>query len=279
MSMEIKLQEALRNAGIPAAERHQLVLDGKLHRFDIDGRVKGKKHGWLIGHSDGGNAFCVFGDWVSGIRQKWCSRSDSEMSTAQRLAVNRRFAEMERVARIERNRMAAIAVKKAASMLAKAGPVDLAHPYVMAKRIVPYGACQLRDLLLVPVVRERVTISLQIISDRGKTFLSGGETKGGHLVLGHIKNAPVLLMCEGWATGCTLRQASGLPVVVCFSAPNLVEVARRLSGVVTSKVLVCGDDDFATAGNPGKAAAMKAASLISGARYITPCFTRGTAQS
>lgn len=278
MTIQAKFLHALSDAGMPAANGFMPVLDGRLHRFDIDGRARGKKHGWLLGRVVGSDGFGVFGDWVTGLRQNWCSRSASEISTTQRLVVNRRFVEMERVARIERNRVAAIAAKKAASMLAKAGPVDLAHPYVMAKRIVPYGAYQLRDLLLVPVVRERVTISLQIISNRGKTFLSGGETKGGHLVLGHIKDAPILLMCEGWATGCTLHQASGLPVVVCFSASNLVEVARRLSRVVSSKVLVCGDDDCATAGNPGKAAAIKAASLISGARYITPCFTRGTVQ-
>lgn len=275
MNIEAKLLRALADAGIPPASGFMPVLDGRLHRFDIEGRARGKKHGWLLGRAIDGDGFGVFGDWVTGIRQKWCSRSEGEMSTAQRLAFHQRIQVVERAAMLEQKRASSKAAAKAASMLSKAGPVDRMHPYVRAKAITPYGAYQLRDLLLVPVVRDRTITSLQIISDRRKTFLSGGETKGGHLVLGRIKDASFVLMCEGWATGCSLHEATGYPVVVCFSAFNLIEVARRFARAVTGNVIICGDDDHATVGNPGKVAALKAANLIPNAKFVIPSFPMG----
>lgn len=187
-----------------------------------------------------------------------------------KIAAERAEAEKE-AARIEAEQHA-IASAKAAKLIAKATPVSASHPYILTKGIRPYGAYQLRESLLIPVTRESRLLSLQVISNKGKVFLTGGETKGGYLLIGVIKDAPKVLMCEGWATGCSLHEATGIPVVVCFSAHNLVTVAKRLAQVFAGDVLVCGDNDHSTDGNPGKTAALKAASQIVNARVILPTF-------
>lgn len=71
------------------------------------------------------------------------------------------------------------------------------------------------------------------LAKKGRWFMIGSPVAGG-----------IVLLCEGFATGASLNQATGLPVVVAFDAGNLMPVAtaisRRYRGV---KILVCADDD------------------------------------
>lgn len=79
------------------------------------------------------------------------------------------------------------------------------------------------------------TLSVQRIAvDGEKRFLLGGRTKGAVYSLGNAK-APTAWLCEGYATGLSIRAAMSLMhlqgrVVVCFSAGNLAHVASLLAG-------------------------------------------------
>lgn len=89
-----------------------------------------------------------------------------------------------------------------------------------------------------PKVKER--------KGRDKDFTPPGlEMKGRYFLIGTPVAGGVLLLCEGVATGATLSEATGLPVVVAFTAGNLQPVAmmlrRRYKGV---RVMVCADDDY-----------------------------------
>lgn len=65
--------------------------------------------------------------------------------------------------------------------------------------------------------------------------------------------AGVVLLCEGYATGASLHEATGHPVAVGFDAGNLVHVAEALRALCPAAlVLVCADDDQATAARTGK---------------------------
>lgn len=79
-----------------------------------------------------------------------------------------------------------------------------------------------------------------------------------------VPDWPVLLLAEGYATGATLHEATGLPVAVCFDAGNLRHIAQALREQHPAALfLVCGDDDRDTEakgkGNPGRKAAAAAA--------------------
>lgn len=262
---------ALQNVGLTPVHGCNIVLDGRINRFDIEGRPRGKKHGWIIGHMDGGKAFAVFGDWKTGMRDRWSNFDPDDLSEDDRQAYLKRQAEIEETSKRERQRKAAQAANKATAMIRAARHVAADHPYILRKGIRPFGAYQLRDMLLIPVCDlSGAVMSLQVITTESKKFLSGGNTRGGCLVIGGELTAPILFLAEGWATSCSLHMATSLPVVVTFSAANMVEVAKRLAGLVKGRVIVCGDNDHATPGNPGKAAAIKAASLIRGARYVLP---------
>ena len=163
---------------------------------------------------------------------------------------------------------------KATALWAKGHDVAAEHPYLAAKGIVPAGVAQLRDMLLVPLRVAGELVNLQIIgADGGKRFLTGGQVKGASLVLGRLKDANTVLMCEGWATGCSLRQVTGLPVVVAFNAHNLVAVAERLASTLPAivDVLVCGDSDTSLTGQ--QAASKAALALHPRGRSVIPVFT------
>ena len=91
-------------------------------------------------------------------------------------------------------------------------------------------------------------INLQYIRAEGnKRFNTGGRVKGGALQLGTLAEQTTLLVCEGYATGCSLHEATGLPVVVAFNAGNLESVCIRVKQVNPRlRIILCADNDHQT---------------------------------
>ena len=60
-----------------------------------------------------------------------------------------------------------------------------------------------------------------------KEFWPAGLAKKGHF---HLIGMPtsIVLVAEGYATGATLHEATGLPVAIAFDAGNLRHVAAAL---------------------------------------------------
>ncbi|NWK79815.1 DUF927 domain-containing protein [Aquitalea sp. LB_tupeE] len=166
------------------------------------------------------------------------------------------------------------ATDKAAALWERGHDVSADHPYLQAKGITPHGVRQLRDMLLIPLRMAGELVNLQIIAaDGSKRFLTGGQVKGASLLLGRLNNATQALLCEGWATGCSLHQATGLPVVVAFNAHNLVAVSERMASSIPEgmQIIVCGDSD---ASMTGQQAASKAAQAFqANGRSVVPVFT------
>src|SRR5262245_36130011 len=73
--------EEMERAGIFTGD--QILADGTLHRFNVDGDGPGTKNGWYALHLDGIPAGS-FGCWKRGIDQTWCSRGSATMTEAER---------------------------------------------------------------------------------------------------------------------------------------------------------------------------------------------------
>ena len=82
-----------------------------------------------------------------------------------------------------------------------------------------------------------------------------------------------ILVGEGFATTATLHEAILEPAAVAFNAGNLRPVAEALHAKYpTAQIVICGDNDSATSGNPGLAKAWEAAQAVNGL-LAAPLFT------
>ncbi|MEY4767337.1 MAG: hypothetical protein RI907_4010 [Pseudomonadota bacterium] len=107
-----------------------------------------------------------------------------------------------------------------------------------------------------------------------KRFLPGGLKSGLCHWLGQPSGATVLLLCEGYATGASLHEATGHPVAVAFDAGNLPRVAKAVRAQHPgAAIVVCGDNDQATekatGRNTGQDKAREAAKAAKG-RAVWP---------
>ena len=125
--------------------------------------------------------------------------------------------------------------------------------------------------VLVPLRDERGELrNVQTIHASGeKRFLPGGPKSGLWHWCGTPEGAPVLALCEGYATAASVHQATGRPAAVAFDAGNLANVAKTLRRLHPAALLVlCGDDDrdteAKTGTNPGRVKAEAAARAVQG---------------
>lgn len=117
-----------------------------------------------------------------------------------------------------------------------------------------------------------------------KTFTRRFDPVGCACRLGTVKGTDVILVVEGYATGLTVRQATGRThaVFVALNAGNLaavVGVLRRLYPL--NPIVICADDDWRTkdhAGKPdnvGRRKAQAAARSIDMCVVVFPAFGAG----
>lgn len=237
------------------------IADGTIHRFYVPGDKAGTLNGWYVLFWDS-IACGVFGSWKSGGSQTWSSRKPADHSEAQRIA--QRMEQVRRQREAEQHQRQHAASEYAKRLWRDARRAAPAHPYLTRKGCSPYALRQSGDVLLVPLTYGGQLVNLQRIKPNGsKRFLKGGMVKGACSIIGTIQPSQPLYICEGWATGATLHAATGAAVACAMHAGNLLEVGQRLQRQHPDVVLiVAGDDDRMTEGNPGRAAAIKAAAAL-----------------
>ena len=130
------------------------------------------------------------------------------------------------------------------------------------------------DALLVPLTDGHRMVNLQrIFPDGSKRFYPGGRVSGCWSPIEGEKGP--IYICEGWATGATINKLTGHLVVCAMNAGNLTHVAKAMRERYPDWYLViAGDNDRFTDGNPGKAAAIDAARAVGG-EWKIPDFPEG----
>lgn len=256
--------QAMQMAGLAPAKALDLVPDGKLRRYRVEGDKSGSTNGWYVLHSHPILAG-AFGSWKTGESHNW-HEVRAKPPTREEQAALRRHLQAAQAARVvEQGRVHAEAQAKAARLWRQARPATNAHPYLQRKRIGAIGIRQLRDMLLIPARDANGTLhTLQFISpDGSKRFLSGGRIAGCYYAMGRPVGS--LLLCEGYSTAATVFQATGEATAVAFNAGNLPTVARALRAKFPRlRFVVCADNDAATPGNPGLTKATEAARAVGG---------------
>lgn len=189
------------------------------------------------------------------------------------------------------------------------------HPYLKKKGLSgTHGARQLGNLLVLPI--QNVSGSLMniqtIAPDGEKRFHPGAPKAGGFFVIPGQSPGPdektgqgpesteelgsaepgrspgpyenpsggdrEVFLCEGFATGATVHEATGRTVVVAWDCGNLPKVAELLRSRYPGRLVLAADNDHRTPGNPGLAAAFELAERF-GIPFASPVFEADEAGS
>lgn len=247
------------------------VPDGCIHRFHVPGDKAGSLAGWYVLYG-GDISSGAFGSWKQGGSRTWHSRQPVNAIEHEQLCLRTQQARQQREAAQLQSHQEASAY--ASKLWHTACAASSEHPYLQAKGLQPHCLRQLNGLLLVPLFFDGTLVNLQRIHEDGtKRFLSGGKVKGACSYLGIATPGEFLYVCEGWATGATLHENTGAAVACAMNAGNLLEVGRQLQHQHPEALLVvAGDDDRLTEGNPGRTAANNAAKAL-GCGVVFPCWS------
>ncbi len=188
-----------------------------------------------------------------------------EMSHAKRLAE----AKALRDAALERqHQVASDTVEK---IWTTANPANAEHPYLAKKGIQTHGARITGDgRLVLPLYDEDGTLAtLQYIDhEGGKLYHPGGQTGGKFWMVGSLDEPGTLFVAEGFATAATIHETTDRPVVVAYSASNLVPVTGTLREMygATQDIVIVADHDQSGVGQRYA----EQASAKYGARMVMP---------
>lgn len=255
-----------------------IVADGRLHRCDAAG-PRGRGDSAYLLHMDGVPTG-GFENWRDGQGwETWRHEGGKALTPAER-EVLARLSKAAKVARDEEVRERhGQARDVAARIWAASRPAPPDHLYLARMVVDAHGLRVYKGLLVVPVRDLAGTLySLQFISPSGvKRFLEGGRIQGLCSWIGDPPDptgADTMTICvaEGFATGASLHQAVGHPVVIAFHAANLAPAALAVrEHYPGARIIVCADDDHYTPGNPGSTQAQEAARKVDG-RIAVPDF-------
>jgi putative DNA primase/helicase len=272
------IRDALLENGIEPANVDEFLSlladsDGQIIRTGTASKPRSKNLWGIAYHDRGLPVVVIAGDWATGAEMKWVAGNVDTMTPAEQRALKRRMAEAKRAREEEQDRQWETKAAEAVRRVHSSEPADPQQPYLLSKGTGPHKARQQGRELLLPLVDFNGKVwSLQTIDEAGnKRLMAGGKKAGNFIVVDGPDYPARVLICEGFSTGCTLAEIDPAALVLAaVDCGNLQAVATGARNRwPDADLIVCGDDDRATPGNPGATAA-RAAALAAGARFALP---------
>ncbi|MBX0289703.1 toprim domain-containing protein [Hymenobacter sp. HSC-4F20] len=236
----------LKEAGIEPVGSTEIIADDKKHRYSTT--TKHKQSAVYQLAVDGDYAYGWALDYRDGVLHKFTSANKRRMTADEREAHKARVALAKARADERRLMEKQNAQRMAEQIWARADASALPTDYETRKRIGRYGARVLHGkLLVVPVLNtDDDIVAVQIIGPDGKKRFNTSADKAGHWF--RFGDLPAwgedLYLCEGYATGASIHEATQKTVICAFDAGNLLNVAQKLGKKYN--IVVCADDDQET---------------------------------
>lgn len=258
-----------------------LLADGKLHRFSV-GDGKKNDHGWYVLH-DMPIYAAAYGNWAeSDEAHKWSQRRRNTFTQEERDAYREQMRKASEQREQERSKNAAECVERVKAQWKAIKGATQDNLYAERKGIKPYGARQMGGnpkgalMILIRDGESNLTSAQFINADGSKKFATGGKVGGCYFGLKGkgFEHDSTILICEGYATACTIYEAfkERFTVVAALSAKNIGPVAKVIKGrFPNSRIVICAEDDWKKADNVGLVCA-RDASLMIGAALAVPEF-------
>ena len=268
---ETQLIDAMRAAGLEPPE--EILMDGKIHRFKSGTKGSpghGDKPGWYLVFGDGIPAG-RFGCWRAGMEVTWRADIGRKLTQIEEMTHLKRLTEAKALRDAALERQHQVASDTVEKIWTTANPASSEHPYLAKKGIDVHGARITGDgRLVLPLYDQDGTLAtLQYIDhEGGKLYHPGGQTGGKFWMVGSLDEPGTLFVAEGFATAVTIHETTNRPVVVAYSASNLVPVTgtlREMYGIAQDIVIVADHDQSGVGQRYAEQASAKY-----GARMVMP---------
>lgn len=267
-----KFRRAMLDSGITPPD--SIIGDDNFYRFKCNGDKGSEKSGFYVLHLDGIPSAYFGCHKDPKIEEYWSSKTRSEVTESEWNANQERLIAKKAQREAEDKAKHAAARKECVQLWEESEPCPDNHPYVIAKGIIPYGAHVEPygyQNIIVPIYVDGEIWSVQRINVGGyKRFHKGGDKKGGYMdipaMIDPITPPDTIVICEGWATGCSLHQATSHTTVrVAFDAGSLMTVAQfTRAQLPNARIILAADDDYRKPTNVGITSATAAANAVGG---------------
>jgi putative DNA primase/helicase len=144
-----QFRDAIQNAGLHPPEL--IEPDGKLHRFASNGNPSDDA-GWYVLHEDGIPAG-AFGDWRTGVDEKWRADIGRRLSPEDEAAHRARMVLLRRQREAESEKRKTEGRERAATIWQAASPATDDHAYLLGKGVKAHGL-RLHDNALARTMHE-----------------------------------------------------------------------------------------------------------------------------
>jgi len=257
----LELESLELNAGFRRKPRHDHLW------YVADSGIGRSGQPWLM--VTAGNAKATGDVSTPLVVYKSWEREGVTIDAAEAADIRRQTEQATRRRREEEKARRETAAQQTRTLWSSASAQVNGHPYLATKGVKAHGIRRSGDRLLIPVTDAAGTLhGIQAIGPDGVKRFNTGATVAGHF---HLIGTPTgrLYLCEGYATGATIHEATGAAVAVAFHAGNLKAVAAILREAHPgAELVVCADDDRHTEGNPGLTHARAAAVAVGGSLAV-----------
>ena len=191
---------------------------GSFIRFDV--KKRGDKAGWSVFYVNEHCVVALYGDWISNNRYEWINKEKKEITPEIKREKEESRKKAEEARKEAQDRIAA----EAADLYLSLPEASEDFPYLKRKGVKNYDG-MLRyweedGSIVFPAfnIAGEIRSLERIYPDGRKRFMAGGEKKGCFCVIGELGDKAFL--CEGYATGASIYEATGIPVVIAFDCHN-----------------------------------------------------------
>ncbi len=246
----------------------QVVADGEIHRVTTTSSKRNEEDGWYVLHTDGTVPVGIFGSWKEpSFESKWVADIGRELSLREKTEQEKWLRELRERRDAAKRKAQEEAAAYADELVGALSDASDEHPYLVAKGVKAYGIkVDGAGRLVIPItgIDGQVQTYQTIRPDTfDKRYLKGGKKEGGFFEI--RGNRRIVFVCEGYATGATIHEATGATVILAFDCNSLMAIAKVAREMYpAARIIIGADNDHATDGNPGITKARLAARSING---------------
>lgn len=256
------LQEFIKEQGFSFTP----IIDDRFHEFkDSD------KKGWFVGSefkTKTGKTHVVFtfGEFKTDEKYVFNSKESADFTDTEKRELSKKQKEHEIKVKAEREKLQHLVSKRCLAEWPTFSETFQTTEYTKKKGIGALHGARIEASsvsspnIIVPMkdIHGKLWGYQTILDDGSKTFQPGQRSQGLFHLIGDIED--YLYICEGFATGVSVHQATGHAVAVSFNAGNLSFVAQEFRLKYPKlPIVICADDDCYRDKNVGVEKANEAA--------------------